>query len=448
MDKLSSSSFLFALRNTVQYLPYLLFMIVSLTTDVSDLDKILPFILYYCVKSSGIYLLKPLHTKNNTYRILKISLLLGLIACILGMFGDVQHIFYEISAVLLGLCESFYIPSYISMLQYERSHDRQMQNKYEKLLGTILILIFFVLCFTMMKAPNFIIFVYFSFLFLIPLLSISKYKSYKLEDHEYLSNVMYSKELSVFVVMLLLIIGLRVARSFYIGDIFIIALVILCLILLIISLFLYFKKPQLTLTFKMIYKILFVGAAINLVIYTGMLTAIVTYHSIEAIVLMYACYVIGSVLSEYYTIPFVNWLKGDKVNKVITLCLFGILLLNFPVLTGISMIATTFMLFTLSKMSETTVYKHDGVPKDVRMVAKYKVQTFGGVIMQFIFTFTLLLIAHYNHESINGILEGISLSNLNFNMFETTISSKAVASVVLIIFGLTLIAYNKKTKSL
>ena len=72
------------LSSTIIVLPFML--LVQLSNGKTFLT-VLPFVLFYTFRMTGIFFIRGIKTKLNSFNLLRISLYCGLLGCIFGMVG-------------------------------------------------------------------------------------------------------------------------------------------------------------------------------------------------------------------------------------------------------------------------------------------------------------------------------------------------------------------------
>ena len=64
---------------------------------------LLPFVLLYSFEKAGVFAIQGFGELKNPYKVLRYSLLLAILGTCLCLFGDFSFLFWELSAVLIGL---------------------------------------------------------------------------------------------------------------------------------------------------------------------------------------------------------------------------------------------------------------------------------------------------------------------------------------------------------
>lgn len=106
----------FLLGNTLSFLPYLLFLNYS---DGLTWRSLVPFVLFYTFRMTGIFLLRAMPTGVNSYTLLMIAILLGCGGSLVGTLGFMFPSFYKVAALALGLSAAWFLPAKLTVDQEE-----------------------------------------------------------------------------------------------------------------------------------------------------------------------------------------------------------------------------------------------------------------------------------------------------------------------------------------
>ena len=122
------------LSNTIIVVPYLLYIQLS---DGHNLLTILPFVLFYTLRMTGIFLVRGINLSLTSLGLLKISLLLGLAGSLIGIAGAYSFPLYSISGMLLGLSGALLPPSNQSIRFFLKEEGQKISHS--NLLTTVLL---------------------------------------------------------------------------------------------------------------------------------------------------------------------------------------------------------------------------------------------------------------------------------------------------------------------
>lgn len=84
-SNLIGTSTLSIISNTIIVIPFMLFIQLS---DGVHLLTILPFVLFYIFRMTGIFFIRGIKTSLNSHSLLKLSLLCGIVGCFFSMLGN------------------------------------------------------------------------------------------------------------------------------------------------------------------------------------------------------------------------------------------------------------------------------------------------------------------------------------------------------------------------
>lgn len=115
-------------------MPYLLYIQLS---DGHNLLTILPFVLFYTLRMTGIFLVRGINLSLTSLGLLKISLLLGLAGSLIGIAGAYSFPLYSISGMLLGLSGALLPPSNQSIRFFLKEEGQKISHS--NLLTTVLL---------------------------------------------------------------------------------------------------------------------------------------------------------------------------------------------------------------------------------------------------------------------------------------------------------------------
>ncbi|WP_462259563.1 hypothetical protein [Vagococcus teuberi] len=108
----------FVLVNGMNLFPIFILVHVFLQHN-REFSYLLPLLFFYCFKTTILFLirLKTLPMK----KLLSVSIVIGIIGCVFGLFINQSIIFGWIAGSLLGMCSGLMFPSYTTVMFHERS---------------------------------------------------------------------------------------------------------------------------------------------------------------------------------------------------------------------------------------------------------------------------------------------------------------------------------------
>lgn len=126
----------FVLANTMIVIPYLLFMhLINYQSSVT----VLPFVLFYTFRVTGIFLIRGLYRSIDQYTLLMVSLLIGGIGSFLTLIGALHFTFYLFGSIFLGLSAAWLPPANTSVTYLEKSKGFQTMSSHRYLAALIVL---------------------------------------------------------------------------------------------------------------------------------------------------------------------------------------------------------------------------------------------------------------------------------------------------------------------
>lgn len=108
------------LNSSLIAIPYLLFLNLI---DGTSLQTILPLVLFYTLRMTGVFLLRSIKNGAKSYSALMFSFWMGLIGALFGVLGALYFPLFIISAILMGLSTAFIKPVFTTVNFYK--HDQK-----------------------------------------------------------------------------------------------------------------------------------------------------------------------------------------------------------------------------------------------------------------------------------------------------------------------------------
>lgn len=125
------------INSTIVLLPFMIFIQIA---SKGSLLAVLPFVLFYTFRMTGIFLIRGIKTSFNSYTLLKFSLYCGALGCLLGALGSLYFPLYIISGFLLGLSGAWLPMSNTSITYFLKKNHRLTQTHLPLLLGMFLLI--------------------------------------------------------------------------------------------------------------------------------------------------------------------------------------------------------------------------------------------------------------------------------------------------------------------
>ncbi|MDN6518652.1 MAG: hypothetical protein L0K72_11075 [Enterococcus sp.] len=127
----------FVLSNTMIVIPYLLFMHLI---DPRMSVTVLPFVLFYTFRVTGIFLIRGLYRSIDQYTLLMVALLVGGIGSFLTLMGALNFTFYLFGSLFLGVSAAWLPPANTSVNLFEKSKGFQSMSSRRYLVALIVLL--------------------------------------------------------------------------------------------------------------------------------------------------------------------------------------------------------------------------------------------------------------------------------------------------------------------
>ena len=139
-------SALLILSNTIIVIPFMIFIQIAKGTSLLAL---LPFLLFYTFRMTGVFFIRGIKTRINSYSLLKISLYAGLLGCLLGFIGSFYFPFYTLAGILLGVSAAWLPMSNTSVNYYLKNTNQLIKGK-----TLVSLLLFLALGFSFVLSPS------------------------------------------------------------------------------------------------------------------------------------------------------------------------------------------------------------------------------------------------------------------------------------------------------
>ncbi|MGM0238307.1 MULTISPECIES: hypothetical protein [Enterococcus] len=363
------------ISTTIIIIPFMLFIQLS---NGSNWSTILPFILFYIFRMTGIFFIRGIKTTLNSYSLLKISLISGLLGCIFSVLGSTYFPMYILGGFFLGLSGAWLPPSNTSLNIYLKK-----QNEKQKSSNIISLIMIAILGITMFSPINFrysLCFSFYGLLYIISLYMVYQYSGYKIASHD-LEESKYSY-LVLFFSFLFLLFLLRSSRLMLNSeefDYFIYGYIFL-IILGVIRLFIFKSHEEKRLPRSLSFLTIINGSLGNYLFLFCSLYAS-GYYGREAVAFkVYLPYVLGMFLSTS-TKKFI--FKNMKNYSLLGVIVGLVTILATPFFSlGIFLIS----LFKSILNSWLTIQysETESLPMDKRIWVKYTIQNIGSISHQFI----------------------------------------------------------------
>lgn len=428
----------FILTNGMNLFPILIFTQLFLKNkDVTHF--VLPLILYYSFKTTVLFLIKIKPIKTS--RLLKISILIGVVGSVLGAFYSLSFFFILLSGALLGICSGLLYPSFLTVQFHEKTLNNFVISKRDQLYSFGFALVYLYFLFYLIKFSIVSTFIFLAISLLLLLIILSVYPAYDIKETQEYPNYPKVESLFLFSIGFFSIFIIKVDKRLGVANSLPMFFLFLIIVVGIYLFLLYKIKPE-----RRYSKLL-----TQLIVLKGMLTNFILvfcpfYQLIEnggnAVYHIYGIYLVGIVFSPM----FFNFI-GRKVKEE-TLIIFGILiglfLLSFGVTFYLGVFIITLFSTRFNQLLNQWVYNAADLPRDYRLLAKYRLNNLGSIIHQIMMMFIIYVVTLLTKSA---TISEIFTSYSNKKVDKTAFLTLDVTKYILItFFVISLFFLNNKLK--
>lgn len=390
------NSALNVLSSTVTVLPFIFFLRIS---GAHTMLSILPFVIFYTLRTTGIFLIRGLKTSLNSAGLVKISLYSGILGSVLGVFGTFLPELYIGSGFFLGLSAAW-LPTANTAIKFFRIKNNLFSHKNKYVTILILIVIGYILVIPS-EISCIIFFLFYSFLYLPAITTLSILDKYNVDSHD-LENYSYGY-LGLFLIFFILIFSLRSSRllmSIIQFDYFIWGSLLLAIILIISKLF-GNQVPQRKVPNLLSYISIINGALGNYLFLFASLYVAGYYGHHDLFGGFYVPYIIGVIIA-----PIVNKSLVKKNDHIFFIILFlGLILIFFKPTFSLGVLTLSIVNGCLNSRLNQLYMNQNNLPSDKRIWVKNTIQSTGSIVYQFIIMITGSFIVGDSKNSIKELLE-------------------------------------------
>lgn len=422
----------FVLSNTMIVIPYLLFMHLI---DPRMSVTVLPFVLFYTFRVTGIFLIRGLYRSIDQYTLLMVSLLVGGIGSFLTLMGTLNFTFYLFGSLFLGVSAAWLPPANTSVNLFEKSKGFQSMSSRRYLVALIVLLPLFFGTMIALPLQAVIVPSIVTLYFVCAYHTVKHYPHYEMDFKELTKHVFSFSELTWFILFFIALFLLRSGRllfdeSMLNGAIILFSGIFMFAVVIVHQVKDRWKLPlwQNALTFfnGMLGNFIFLFGAFYVAVYKG------TASQGLYLFLPYLLGVIGSlVLAGKVRRSF----KNDLMVQLIGLTV-GLLLLSVRVLFPLAIFVLTFYQKGTSSWLNRLYYQTESIDKQQRITAKYSTSNKGSITHQFILMFLMLIALQIKDLPDKDIF---LLRSLHTTEILATMDIVKFASIIILLVGIGLI---------
>ena len=392
----------FLLNSSLIAIPYLLFLQLA---DGTSLTAILPLVIFYTLRMTGIFLLRSIRAGADSYFVMMLSLALGAAGALCGVLGVLCFPFFTSSAILLGLSTAFIQPAFTT-LHFQRQEQNQNSGtagKPKKNFAPLAFAAVFLLALTALPSPIRTggVMLLYLVLFLLAFYSTSRGRAHAFR-FIHLKNVTVSpRYAAVFLVFFVLLIVLRIARLTLDAQELDVVTIWFAVAFLAAMLLVWLRRKRARLPLWLNLLSFANGMCGNFLFIFGSFYVGAVYGIGEAAAYVYVPFVLGMGCSMAFASKL--WRLAGKASpftvQAAGACA-GLVLLMTPFYFPAGVFLVSFFFSGTSSLLNREYYHTQSIPTDRRLVSKFTIQDIGSITCQFITAaFLLALFSFYRLPS-------------------------------------------------
>ena len=419
----------FVLANTMIVIPYLLFMhLINYQSSVT----VLPFVLFYTFRVTGIFLIRGLYRSIDQYTLLMVSLLIGGIGSFLTLIGALHFTFYLFGSIFLGLSAAWLPPANTSVTYLEKSKGFQTMSSHRYLAALIVLVPLFFGTTLSLTLQAVIVPSIVTFYFVCAYHTVKHYPHYEMDFKELTKQFFSISELIWFLLFFAALFLLRSGRLLFNESMLDYAIILFAGIFMLAIVVVNqvkdrWKLPlwQNMLTFLngMLGNFIFLFGAFYVAVYKGP-AAQGTY--------LFLPYLLGVISSLVLAGSVRRYFKNDLLVQLVGLAA-GLVLLSVRFMFPIAIFVLTFFQKGTSAWLNRLYYQTETIEPQQRLTAKYSTSNKGSITHQFILMFLLLITLQLKKLPIKDIF---LLRSLHTPEILATMDIVKFASIILLLIGL------------
>ena len=367
---------------------------------------LLPLLFFYCFKTTILFLIR-LKTLPMQ-RLLFYSLCIGLLGCAFGVFIDLNIVFGWFAGALLGMASGLMFPSYMTVTFHERTLNDFNNKGKGQIYSLGYALVFSLILFKLINVSMTGTFLFLGLNLLLLLGVFSTYPKYTIDETVPYPNYSTIETLTLFFVGFFSVFVIKGDKKLGTTNFLVTLLVILAVLLIIYVV--YYRKITRQRQFKPLES--------GMMIYKGMLTNFILVfctlyqminHGKSSLTIVYSLYLTAIIIA-----PMIGKKLPNKENGVIIgLCLSFLLLLTHQ-LFYVGVFTLSIVTSIYNQQLNQAVYNHSVLPRDYRLIAKYRLGNMGSILHQVIMMTLLLTITKLTHNvSLDNILHSYTFKEIN-----------------------------------
>lgn len=438
----------FVLTNGMNLFPILIFAQLFLTYR-NMTHYVLPLILYYSFKTTILFLvrIKPIKVSH----LLQFSIMIGIIGAFSGAFYKESFSLGLIAGAMLGVCSGLLYPSFLTVHLHEKTLNNFGLSKNDQFYSIGFAFIFSMILFHLLKYSISLTFIFLGLNLMLLLIIVSVYPHYEIEEVIEYPKYPIIESLFLFSVGFFSIFIIKAEKKLGVANslpIFFLFLVVMVLIYLV---YLMRIKPERRLSPLLTQILIFKGMLTNFILVFTTFNQLIREGG-ESLSIIYSLYLIAIIISPVVGKQLVKKHSEATQVKLIEVGIISGLILvlfpfNFSYYLGIFLIS----LFSsqLNQRLTQHVYEEVDLPKDSRLMAKFRLNNLGSILHQILMMLIIYLITiMFKNITVDEIFMSYSYKQVDKSAFFTLDITKWILVVSFIIFILVLERQFQRKKSL
>ena len=436
----------FVLTNGMNLFPVLI--LAQIYLKYRDIDKyVLPLILYYSFKTTVLFLirLKPI-TVNQ---LLQGSIIIGIIGSVMGSLYESNIYFGLLSGALLGICSGTLYPSFLTVQFHEKTYNDFGSGKKDPLYSIGFAIIYALALFGLIKYSISLTFLFLALSLALLVAILRAYPHYEIvEDTEEVRYPVF-ETLFLFITGFFVIFIIKIDKKLGIADSMPIFFLFLATLIILYFFFVKKTKPERRLSPLLTKMIIFKGMLTNFILVFCTFYQLIKEGGM-AINKIYLIYLVAITLGPMiYSRLLKRYLDTKIVNVIVLGIASGLLLILWSPSFYVGILLLSLFTSQLNLRLNKLVYFEAELPKDHRLLAKFRLTNVGSVLHQFIMMFIMYLATiYFKTITIDEILQLYTYKHVDESAFLTLNVTKAVIIFIFLIGLYVLQKQYKKSKAL
>ncbi len=435
----------FVIANGMNLFPILVFTQLFLTHR-NLTQYVLPLVLYYCFKTTILFLIRIKPIKMT--KLLYISIFIGIVGSFIGVFYKEHFLLGLIAGALLGICSGLLFPSFLTVQLHEKKINNFGNSKYGQLYALVFAIIYSLILFLLVKFSISYAFAFIGFNLLLFLLILSVYPEYKFEDDSDYPEYSVIESLFLFATGFFTIFVIKADKKLGVTDFLPYFFIFLISVVFIYLIYLIKMKPERRLSPLLTKIIIFKGMLTNFILVFTPFNQLIRKGG-NVLYIVYGLYllaviaspIISNLLSKKYSE--VNQVKIIKNGLIVGLLL---LLPNGSLSYYVGIFCLSLFSAQMNQKLNRLVYENANLPKDHRLIAKFRLNNLGSIIHQISMMFIIYIITVMsNTVAIDEIFMSYSYKEIDKQAFFTLDLAKICLIGGFVVF-MSLLNYQYKKK--